>query len=85
MGIRIEVKTTGLLGEYLPEGSEKNRAEIEVQNNATPADVMIQLGMPVEENLLVSLNGTLVPRSERSTRKLSENDCLAIMSPIKAG
>lgn len=85
MSITIEVRTTGLLGEYLPEGSEENRAEIEVAEGATPADVMKQLGMPVEDNYLVSLNDTVVPRSERATRTLSENDTLAIMSPIKAG
>jgi thiamine biosynthesis protein ThiS len=85
MGIRIEVRTTGLLSEYLPAGSKKNSAQIEVDDGATPADVMKQLGMPVEENYLVSLNGNLVPRSRRSTQTLSENDALAIMSPIKAG
>ena len=85
MGIRIEVRTTGLLSDYLPAGSEKNVARIEVADGATPADVVKQLGMPVEENYLVSLNGNLVPRSWRSTQTLSENDALAIMSPIKAG
>lgn len=85
MSIRIEVRTTGLLGEYLPEGSGKNRAEIEVADGATPLDVMKQLGMPLEENYLVSLNDAVVPRSRRSTQTLAENDSLAIMSPIKAG
>lgn len=85
MSIRIEVRTTGLLSDYLPPGSRKNVARIEVEEGATPADVMEQLGMPAEENYLVSLNDTLVPREQRSTRALSENDSLAIMSPIKAG
>jgi len=85
MGIKIEVRTTGLLSDYLPAGSKKNAAQIEVDDNATPVDVMKQLDMPVEENYLVSLNGTVVPRSQRSTQTLSEDDCLAIMSPIKAG
>lgn len=85
MSIRIHVTTTGLLGEYLPAGSDNNRAEIEVEDGATPLDVIRQLGMPVEDNYLVSLNDTVVPKSERAKKKLSDNDTLAIMSPIKAG
>jgi sulfur carrier protein ThiS len=48
-------------------------------------DVMRQLGMPSDENYLVSLNGEVIVISERSTRKLSENDHLAIMPPLKGG
>ena len=52
---------------------------------ATPVDVMRQLGMPLEENYLVSLNGEVVVISERDTRMLAENDHLAIMPPLKGG
>ena len=85
MTIRIQVKTGGLLGEYLPAGSVRNTAEIEVDDNATPLDVMKQLGIPMEDNYLVSLNGTVVIRKERSIQPLAEKDRLVIMPPLKGG
>ncbi len=85
MSIRIQIKTGGLLGEYLPAGSARNTAEIEVDENATPLDVMKQLGIPMEDNYLVSLNGTVVTRKERSSQPIAENDRLVIMPPLKGG
>ena len=38
--MRITVKTGGLLGEHLPEGSSGNQAEIEVEEGCGPLDVM---------------------------------------------
>jgi len=85
MGIKIQVKTGGLLGKYLPAGSARNAAEMEVDDSATPLDVMKQLGIPMEDNYLVSLNGSVVIRKERSTQPLAENDRLVIMPPLKGG
>ena len=85
MAIKIQLKTGGLLGEYLPAGSARNTAEMEVDDDATPLDVMKQLGMPMEDNYLISLNGTVVTRKERSSQPLAENDRLVIMPPLKGG
>ena len=83
--MRIRVKTTGLLGRYLPPGSGRNSAELDVVEGSTPADVMRQLGMPMDENYLVSLNGTVVPRDQRASQILSPDDRLSIMPPLKGG
>ena len=83
--MKIHFKTGGLFVEHLPAGSSGNTAELEVPAAATPIDVMRHLGMPTDENYLVSLNGEVVVISERNTRKLSENDHLAIMPPLKGG
>ena len=85
MAIKIHLKTGGLLGEYLPAGSARNTAEVTVDDNATPLDVMKQLGMPLEDNYLVSLNGSVVTRKERSSQCLAESDRLVIMPPLKGG
>ena len=85
MGIKVQVKTGGLLGEYLPVGSTRNTAEIEVDDDATPLDVMKQLGIPMEDNYLVSLNDSVVTRRDRSSQPLAENDRLVIMPPLKGG
>ncbi len=83
--MKIQFKTGGLLVEHLPAGSTGNTADLEVLEGATPMDVMRQLGMPMDENYLVSLNGEVVVISERDSRVLAENDHLAIMPPLKGG
>ena len=83
--MKIQFKTGGLFVEHLPVGSTGNTTELEVPDGATPMVVMRQLGMPLEENYLVSLNGEVVVISERDTRILAENDHLAIMPPLKGG
>jgi sulfur carrier protein ThiS len=83
--MKIQFKTGGLFVEHLPAGSTGNTAELEVPAGATPTDVMRQLGMPMDENYLVSLNGEVVVISERDTRMLAENDSLAVMPPLKGG
>ena len=85
MAIKIQLKTGGLLGEYLPAGSARNTAEVTVDDDATPLDVMKQLGIPMEDNYLVSLNDSVVTRKERSSQPLAENDRLVIMPPLKGG
>ena len=83
--MKILVKTAGLLGSYLPPGSERNRAVIRVSPGSTPLDVMRQLRMPLENSYLVSLNGTVVQVAERDTQVLNDDDQLAIMPPLKGG
>ena len=83
--MKITVKTTGLLGQYLPPASAGNVADLDIAEGATPIDVMKQLGMPSERSYLVVLNGTAIPQSERARRTLTENDSLTIMPPLKGG
>ena len=83
--MKIHFKTGGLYVEHLPPESTGNTAELEVPEGATPMDVMRTLGMPLDENYMVSLNGEVVVVSERASRVLSENDHLAVMPPIKGG
>ena len=82
--MKIIVKTAGNLGKYLPAGSTGNLAKLEVAEGATPADVMSQLGLP-EGSYLVVLNGSSVPKAERASLQLADNDNLAIMPPLKGG
>ncbi len=83
--MRITVKTAGRLGRFLPPGSAPNTADLDVAEGATPVDVIRALGMPAEASYLVVLNGTSVPKGERASRPLAENDKLAIMPPLKGG
>lgn len=83
--MKITVKATGLLAKHLPPDAEANSAPIEIDEGATPADVIAQLGMPAEGRYLVAVNGSVVPTAQHATHRLSDHDTLAIMPPIRGG
>ncbi|MDH3375462.1 MAG: MoaD/ThiS family protein [Gammaproteobacteria bacterium] len=83
--MKIKVRTTGLLSEYLPPGSDRNVAELEVGDGTTPIDVLKQLGMPLDGAYLMAVNGQLVPSADRADYRLAEDDKLSIMPPLKGG
>ena len=83
--MKIAVKTGGLLGKYLPEGSARNSAELEVAEGASVSDVIAQLAMPPEGSYLVIHNSVAVPKGARAACRLSAGDELAIMPPLKGG
>lgn len=82
--MKIQVKTTGILDDYLPANSD-NSAEIEVNEDVTPMDVVRRLGMPANEKYLIAVNGDVIPQSEHAAFTLSAHDTLAIMPPLKGG
>ena len=83
--MRITVRTGGLLGQYLPAGSEGNQADLEIEEGTTPLDVMTLLGMPEDRTYMVVLNGAAISKAARAERRLAENDNLAILPPLKGG
>jgi sulfur carrier protein ThiS len=83
--MRIAVRTGGLLGKYLPPGSARNSAQLEMPEGATARDVIERLGMPLDGGYLVIRNGVAVPKGERASCRLTANDELAIMPPLKGG
>ncbi|MEM7223688.1 MAG: MoaD/ThiS family protein [Pseudomonadota bacterium] len=83
--MKISLKTSSSLAKYLPAGSVGNKAELEVEEGATPQGVMRQLGLPEGATYLVVLNGENVPKADQVARQLADNDALAIMPPLKGG
>jgi len=83
--LNISLKTAGILGRYLPAGSARNSATLEIEDGATPIDVIKLLDMPVDGNYLVMVNGEIVPPSERNDRVLQDNDQLSIMPALRGG
>jgi sulfur carrier protein ThiS len=83
--MNITVRTAGLLGRYLPQGSAGNEARLELDSGATPLDVMRRLALPEDERYLIMLNGQVVPAAQRPTVRLSDGDDLGIFPPLKGG
>ncbi len=83
--MKLAVRTGGLLGKYLPEGSARNSAEIDLPEGTTAAGAIARLGMPPAGSYLVIHNGTAVPKAARAACTLADGDELAIMPPLKGG
>jgi sulfur carrier protein ThiS len=83
--MKLAIRTGGLLGKYLPAGSARNAAELELPEGTTAAGAIARLGMPPEGSYLVIHNGTAVPRDARVDCRLADGDELAIMPPLKGG
>ena len=83
--MKVAIRTGGLLGKYLPAGSARNSAELELPEGTTAAGVIERLGMPPEGGYLVIHNGAAVPKDARAACTLADGDELAIMPPLKGG
>ena len=83
--MKITLKTSRPLAKYLPPGASGNIAKLQLQEGSTALDVVARLGMPAETNYLITLNGAIVPMSQRESATLSEADELSILPPLKGG
>ncbi len=83
--MNIRVRTGGMLGEHLPPGSSRNRADLDVMTPATPHTVMTQLGIPTDKPYLVAVNGKVVPPSALASQPLGPDDELSILPALRGG
>lgn len=81
----VSVKTTGLLGQYLPPGSGRNRGDVELPENSSVQNLIDQLGIPDDGRCLVTINGELLQAEAFSTTTLTATDKVVLMAPLAAG
>ena len=82
--MRVQVTAAGLLEEYLPAGSG-GVTTVEAPADATLFTVMQAAGIPESARPLISLNGTVVPRSQHAVRTVSDGDAVHFMPNLKGG
>ena len=82
--MKIQVKVTGIIEDNLPPNSA-NPVQLDITAGVTPLDVVHRLRLPAKDRYLIAVNGEVVPHSEHGKFALSENDTIAIMTPLKGG
>ena len=82
--MKVQVTAAGLLEEYLPAGSD-GEMTVEAPAEATLVAVMRAAGIPETAKPLISLNGTVVPRSQHAERTVSDGDTVHFMPNLKGG
>ena len=82
--MRVRITAAGLLEEYLPAGSD-GATTVEAPDEATLVAVMRVAGIPENAKPLISLNGTVVPRSQHASREVADGDEVHFMPNLKGG
>ena len=78
----IEVRLFATLRTYLPPGSNRTSARLEMPAGASIADVLDTLGIPAAAAFLILVDGLY--ESDRQ-RKLDEGCVLSIWPPVAGG
>ncbi len=83
--MKLRVKLYASLKPYLPEGTPKNEADIEIPRGASVQSVLDGFNMPEGLYKLVLVNGIFIYPEERASRCFVEDDVLAIWPPVAGG
>ena len=81
----ITFKLFSLLGKYLPATAERNQAVIDIDENASVADVLNSHGVPLSACHLILINGHYTAPADAAAKMLKDGDVLAIWPPVAGG
>ncbi|MCS3902567.1 molybdopterin converting factor small subunit [Methylohalomonas lacus] len=85
MTIHISLKLYASLSDYLPDDVEGNIVRIELDDSATPHQVIDRFRVPRQEAHLVLLNGVYIKPEDRDQSAFNDGDTLAIWPPVAGG
>ncbi|MDH3894302.1 MAG: MoaD/ThiS family protein [Chromatiales bacterium] len=83
--MKVTLKLYASLTRYLPPGSGRHEAELDVTEGTTPAAIIDRYKLPLELTHLVFINGVFVDRESRDETELRDGDQLAIFPPVAGG
>lgn len=83
--MNITFKLFATLTDYLPQERKYNAVELDVAPQTTVSDLVERFQLPPRLVHLVLVNGVYVEPGERSERRLSNGDVVAIWPPVAGG
>lgn len=83
--MQVKLKLYASLGQYLPDGAERNIANIEVADGTTILQVLDSYNVPPKSCHLVLLNGHFQAPAVRDAVILKAGDHLAVWPPVAGG
>jgi len=83
--MKIKLKLFASLQDYLPSGSDRHVADLEIQDGETAMDVALHLNIPKTLVHLVVIDGTTLAEEEIPNSILREGQTLAIFPPLAGG
>lgn len=81
--MNVTVKMSGLIAKLVPGSADG--VEVNLLDGSTLGSLMTRLGLPGNENYLVIVNDSTVPKDRRAEHQLSDGDRIAIVPPLKGG
>ncbi len=83
--MRIKFKLYATLSGYLPPGTKAHAVDIDLEENASPYQIINRFRVPKEMVHLVLLNGVYLNSEEREHTFLKDGDTLAVWPPVAGG
>jgi len=83
--ITVNIKAGGAMVQYMPDTASANNAAIQCDAACSVKQLLLNLGIPDEQPLMIILNDAMVARPDYQSTLLADNDTLSLMPPIQAG
>jgi thiamine biosynthesis protein ThiS len=83
--IKITARLFGSLRLHLPDGSEFNSCEVELEEADTLAQLLSKLQLPHGEDFIILINDQKIHQGEYETTVLNQSDEVVLLPPIKGG
>lgn len=83
--MQVSLKLYASLGQYLPDGAEKNIASVDVADGTTIRQLLDAYNVPPKACHLVLLNGHFQAPGARHEVRLKAGDHLAVWPPVAGG
>jgi molybdopterin converting factor small subunit len=83
--MKVTLKLYASLGIYLPDGAQKNQADVAVDDGTTVRGLLDSYNVPPAACHLVLLNGVFQTPAARIGMQLKPGDAVAVWPPVAGG
>ena len=83
--MQVTLKLYATLDQFLPDEASDHAVTVDVDETATPFNIIDEFRVPRESAHLVLLNGVYVSPADREKAVLKDGDTLAVWPPVAGG